>query len=168
MGRRMKTRFIQFLVPALVFLTACAQLPEFDNKGVNTQLTPEKATQSPEKSIAQTIIWGGMILSIKNLKDSTQIEVLSYPLNDNQQPRPDDAPQGRFIVITPGYLESADYAPGRFISVRGSIQGIQNNRLGESSYSYPKVKSDKLYLWSKNFQAEQPRIHFGFGVIIGG
>ena len=110
---------------------------------------------------------GGVIVASSNLKNETQIEVLGFPLDDGQEPKTNDAPLGRFVILQPGYLETADYASGRHITVVGSLTGTRQGRIGESDYTYPVVKPDRVHLWPQESETRytEPRFHFGVGVI---
>jgi outer membrane lipoprotein len=162
----MKPLLLYLALGSLMLLSACVTTPEFDTRGVNRTLTPASVARAPAPAIGETVIWGGMILSIRNLTDRTQLEILAYPLDSRDRPKPDAEPIGRFILTQRGYLEPAEYAAGRFVSLRGRITGSRRGKIDETDYRYPVVEAEKLFLWSKQFQEERPRIHFGFGVII--
>ena len=164
----MKRITILLILSWLGLLSGCATTPRFDTAGVNDQLTPLQASQSAKQAIGQTVIWGGLILSIRNLPDYTQLEVLAYPLDSDSRPQTSGEPGGRFLVKRQGYLESAEYAPGRYVSVKGRITGMQKGKISETEYLYPQVDAEQIFLWSKNFEAEKPTIHFGIGVMFGG
>jgi outer membrane lipoprotein len=112
------------------------------------------------------MVWGGLIVMARNLKDSTQIEIVGYPLDDSNRPRRGDNPTGRFIALHSGYLETADYAPGREITVVGKMTGTRTGTVGEASYVYPVVEASRAQLWPKP-GSERPETTFHFGVGIG-
>jgi len=157
------TKHLSLLI--ILLLAACASLPEFDTTKVNRQLTPETAKQTPAGAKGQTVLWAGTILSSKNLKTSTRLEVLAYPVDSDGWPDLKAKPSGRFLVNHAGYLETADYAKGRLLSVVGPITGIQKGKLGETEYTYPVIQAEQKYLWPKSSQKRGTRVHFGVGVI---
>lgn len=146
-------------------LTACASKPPLKAEGVEKKLTPAEAASRP--ATGTRVLWGGVIVASKNLKEESQIEVLGFPLNDSQEPQTDEKPLGRFVILQPGYLETADYASGRQITVVGPLAGTREGRIGESDYTYPVVRPDKMHLWAEETyrRAAEPRFHFGVGVI---
>jgi outer membrane lipoprotein len=149
------------------FTSGCATTPSFDTSGVNLKLTPSLASKESSNDIGQKVIWGGMILSSVNLADTTQIEVLAYPLDDDDYlPNPNAKPLGRFLLRQAGYLETKEYEEGRYVTVQGRISEIQQGRIGEKDYPYPVVESEQLFLWPKDLQDNQPKVHFGIGVMI--
>lgn len=164
MCMRIKITIVVLLL--LFMIGGCATTPAFDTNGINRQLSPTQAADSASNSVGQRIIWGGMILSSVNLAEATQIEVLAYPLNNNHRPDPNASPLGRFLLRKDGYLETREFAEGRYISVQGHIVKTQQGKIGEKQYLYPVVESEQIFLWPKNLQETEPSIHFGFGVML--
>lgn len=153
------------LIIATLALAACATGPKFDASGVNRHLTPRLAAADVEPQQGARVMWGGVILSSSNLADATQLEVLSHPLGGNQRPDTDANPSGRFLVVKEGYLETADYAPGREITVVGTLTGKQEGKVGGAVYTYPVVRPDDIYLWPESSgRRSGPNVHFGIGV----
>jgi len=156
------------LLPALLSLfVACASGPTFDTGGVDHSLTPRRVATELQESRGKQVLWGGVILAITNLKDSTRIEALAYPLDSNNRPQRDSDALGRFIIERPGYLETATYSEGRLITVRGTVSRTQSGRIGESDYAYPVVSAQQLYLWPRSGGYDGTSVHFGIGVGIG-
>jgi outer membrane lipoprotein len=149
----------------VVILAACASSPEFTTEGVNMNLTPKMATAESEVLQGKQVLWGGVIIASTNLKEATQLEILAYPLDDYQRPNSSDKAMGRFLAIQPGYLETADYAQGRHITVKGMLGETRTGRVGESEYVYPVVNINQLQLWPEEGEYVEPQIRFGIGVI---
>jgi len=145
-------------------LSGCASAPDFDTTQVDQSLTPQGAVAESELNRGKTALWGGTILDTRNLKNSTRMEVLAYPLNTSYRPLLESKPLGRFIIQHDGYLEPATYAQGRVISVLGKISGTQDGNVGDSSYTYAVIESKQLHLWSKDSGRNRTTFHFGVGV----
>ncbi len=152
---------------ATFILGACAGGPRFDARDTDRAVTPKAAVAEQAIAKGKTVIWGGVILNTVNLRDSTRLEVLAYPLDGNQKPKLAETPLGRFIVGYAGYLEPADYAEGRVVTVRGTIGGITQGRIGETDYTYPLLTSGQIYLWPRGSQQDNSNVHFGIGIGIG-
>lgn len=155
-----------FLITGILFtalLTGCATTPDFDTTQVDQSLTPQSVIAEPEASSGKIALWGGVILSTKNLETSTQIEVLAYPLNASHKPMQDSKPLGRFIIQHKGYLEPATYEQGRLISVLGSVSDSKKGKVGESEYTYPVITARQIHLWTVGGEP-QTSFHFGIGV----
>ena len=152
------------LIMLITLISACATSPEFDTKKVDFSLTPINVITNQQNSIGKQVLWGGVILAIKNLKASTQIEVLAYPLDSYRTPQKDKKPLGRFIIRHTGYLEATLYAQGRILTVVGDIKKIEKGKVGESEYNYPVIHSQQLHLWSTDNNRVKTSLHIGIGV----
>ena len=146
-----------------MFLAACATSPNFDTAGIDTSLTPQLAVAGNQATQGEPVLWGGVVINSTNLKDSTQLEILAYPLDSNQRPNRQQEPLGRFLAVHEGYLETTDYAAGRLITVRGSLAGKRSGYVGEAEYIYPVVNNTQLHLWSGSSESQ---VQFGFGLMI--
>ena len=143
-------------------LMSCASTPLFDESQVSLSLTPKIVIADAGSSRDKTVLWGGTILDIQNLKDSTQIEILAYSLSSSFRPKVNGKPLGRYIVMQQGYLEPTEYAQGRLLTVLGDIGDVQTGNVGESTYLFPFVNAQQLQLWS--VKKGQPRSSFRFGL----
>jgi outer membrane lipoprotein len=156
---------IKLLSIALIsLLLSCATTPDFDTTQVDRSLTPQSVIAEPTPSLGKIVLWGGTILETSNLKDSTQIEVLAYPLNSSHQPMQEKKPLGRFVIQHRGYLEPTLYAQGRLLTVLGSVSGSQQGKVGKSAYTYPVISAQQLHLWSQNDTRSRTSFHLGIGV----
>lgn len=145
-------------------LAGCTSTPEFDTSQVDRSLTPQSVIAEPEISRGKVALWGGTILDIRNLKETTQLEVLAYPLNTYNKPLLDSKPLGRFIILSPGYLEPANFAQGRLLTVLGSVSDTQSGKVGESTYTYPVIRATQVHLWSQTDDRSRTSFHFGVGI----
>ncbi|OGI43664.1 MAG: hypothetical protein A2150_02245 [Candidatus Muproteobacteria bacterium RBG_16_64_11] len=146
-------------------LAACAGAPAFDTAGVDHTLTPGMAA-ADAGARGRQVQWGGVIVAASNLKDSTQLEVLAYPLTDGGAPDPQREALGRFLVLRPGYLETADFAPGRAVTAVGAILETRRLRIGDGEHTVPVLSAGQLRLWPRGYDSA-PQLHFGFGISIG-
>jgi outer membrane lipoprotein len=149
----------------LVALSACATTPPYPEEAlhaVDRTMTPEQAVQETARDVQ--VLWGGVIIKAANTADHTDFTVLFYPLDKSQRPDMDQKPRSRFIVRYPGYLETMVYAPGREVTILGSLQGVEEGKVGDAPYTFSVLKADKVYLWPID---DDSRVHFGVGVGIG-
>ena len=158
----MKPGKILLLALLVSLLSGCASTPVFDTSTVVKSLTPQSVIAEPADSRGKTALWGGTILDTRNLKDSTRLEVLAYPLDSSQRPLLGSKPLGRFIIHQQGYLEPATYSQGRLISVVGSVGESQSGNVGESAYTYPVINAGQLHLWPP--ASNQTRTGFSVGI----
>ncbi len=153
-----------YLLPITFILFACASAPEFDSQKTATPITVAQAVSNPDSLKDKQVVWGGAIINSTNLENETRLEVLAYPLDSDHYPQTDKPAYGRFLLLKEGYLETVDYAPGRLITVSGTLNGVRKSKLDESEYTYPLLRAEKIHLWSKNGKSET-RFHFGIGVM---
>lgn len=111
--------------------------------------------------IGATVAWGGHVHEARNTPEGTYVEVIESPLNYANRPEEMDKTRGRFLVLYPGYAESARYAPGRAITVVGEVRGIRKLPLGEILYPYPVILRRYDRLWNPS---TRPDVHLGIGV----
>jgi len=154
---------LRFNLLAILFLLlgACASGPGFDTGGVDRSLTPQGVTTGPQAARGKQVLWGGAIIRTTNLKDSTQMEVVAYPLDAHERPQHDSAPLGRFILEQDGFLEPESYAEGRLITVVGTVSGTRAGQVGESDYDYPVVSARRIHLWPED---KGGGVSFGIGI----
>ena len=156
------------LLSLVLALSACATGP-LPTEGVARELSPAEVRDAPEDALGQTVIWGGVIADARNLEERTRLEVVAYPLDDrSQRPLTTEAPIARFRVYADGYLETAEYATGRRVTVRGEVTGIERGRIDEAVYRFPVIDSQELELWPERRERDDSGFNFGFGIILGG
>jgi outer membrane lipoprotein len=163
---------ISFVVPcrllaavASLALAACAS-PVFKD-AAPAAVSPAEVALQPGRHEGAVVVWGGKILDVRNLAETTEIQVAAYPLDRSQRPQQTAPIQGRFIVLLPGFAEPLDFPPGRFITVRGHIDGSRLRRIGDADREYPAVRRDELHVWPVNFPRERSRASFGVGIGVG-
>ena len=145
------------------WLGGCAT--PYDIGSADPRVTPTEAARNVPGMLNHSVAWGGLILAAENLPDKTELEVIAYPLDSENAPDTEAPPTGRFIVVQSGYLETADYAPGRLLTVVGTVTGTRAGTVDEARYVYPVVVASKLHLWPRPYRDyREPRVRFGVGV----
>ena len=163
----MMHRAMPLVAAMLIALSGCATQPPFQGTEARRGLAPRQVVEDPERYLGQRVLWGGVIVDSENLAGKSRLEVLAYPIDTAQRPEVDASARGRFLVEQAGYLETADFAPGRSITVLGAIRETRTGQVGKASYRYPLVRPDGLHLWPREAGYMSPRFHFGVGVGIG-
>ena len=154
--------FIAFITLSLL-LSACAASP-FKMEGINQSITPQQ-TLSNSALLNSKVIWGGILIETRNFENTSQVELLSYPLDSGGEPIRSAQPQGRFLLKYTGFLEPAQYASGRWLSVMGTVQTSEAGKIGEADYQYPVINGEQIHLWSESSESDvQTRFHFGIGI----
>ncbi|MEW6354366.1 MAG: Slp family lipoprotein [Pseudomonadota bacterium] len=164
-----RPHYTALLAVTTLLLTACAASP-FNKaalRDVDRRVTYAQALQNPDAVRNRQVLFGGSIVAVRNLEQHTEIILLVYPLTGWDRPNTSATPLGRLIVLQPGYLESMDFAPGRLLSVRGYLDGVRQEALGQSTYLYPVLQALELHLWPSEPEAVFPRFSIGVGVSSG-
>lgn len=142
---------ILFLLPGCVYVIS---------RDVRREVTPDlsfkEVIKDPDAHKGKLVLWGGAIIDSKNLKEGTRIVVLQKDLNSWGRPKESDKSQGRFIVLHPGYLDTAIYRKKREITVAGEITGRKVLPIDEIEYTYPVLFSREIHLWTEETKAEYP------------
>ncbi|MGD8908261.1 MAG: Slp family lipoprotein [Chromatiales bacterium] len=152
----------------LLTLNGCATTPKV-MENAERGISPTEAVSQASTTGDRPLQWGGVIVETSNLADTTELQILAYPLKSNGRPDVTASPTGRFIARHPGYLESVDYGKGRQVTATGMLSETRAGRVGEADYTFPVLSADELVLWPKQREREaSPRVNFGFGVGSGG
>ncbi len=141
-------RYISVIFFAIL-LSGCASVisPEV-LKRVEPSITLEAVLDNPERYTGHTVLWGGIIVSVEYLEDSTLVEVFQTELTSTHRPNFSvDTSRGRFLVEAPGFLDRLIYNPKRGITVAGTIKGTRLKKIGNMSYTYPVVEPVELHLF---------------------
>ena len=113
----------------------------------NVQIAEVRA--QPEQYRDAEVRWGGNIASTRNERDHTVLEIVARDLDGDGRPREEDKSLGRFLVKVQGFLDPAVYKTEREVTVRGRIEGVVEQPIGEYRYTYPVVRADSIYLWPR-------------------
>lgn len=160
---------LRLLAPlSLVLLAACAPAPIYKTASGAVTAAPAEVAHAPEQYGNGTVIWGGSIVGVHNFPDHTEMEVLAYPLDSSQRPKPNGQGLGRFIAIFPGYLEAFSYPNGALVTLTGQLSGSRAGTVDQAAYTYPMVSVAQSHRWTPDeLRQGHPNISFGVGVGVG-
>lgn len=154
---------ISVLCLSALFMTAgCA--PPFSRETldkVNRNVSFQELQKEPEKFKGTWVMLGGMIIASKNAKEGILMEILQKPLDTHGRPLQTDSTEGRFLVQSDTFLDSAVYHEGRLITVVAEVIGSKKLPLDDIMYPYPLLIVKDLHLWDPS---QGPRFFFGIGV----
>jgi len=129
---------------------------------VDPRLSYAQIAAQPEAYVGKVVIVAGLIIETVNTPEGTRLVLLQYPADHRGRPQSAASSGGRFLVLTPQYLETAIYRPGRALTVAGEVQGQRELPVGETFYRYPVLVPRELYLWPEGDGGYLP-FHIGFG-----
>ena len=140
---------------ALVFVAmitaGCATSPFSEDlaRSADRALTLRELRSDPTAHVGARVMLGGEILATIPKPGETEIEVLSRTLRADGVPERGDSTNGRFLLRTPDFLDPAVYAPGRRLTVLGTVAGRSERRVGDLPYVYPVISAERIKLWPK-------------------
>jgi len=140
------------LVFVAVLVTGCATSPFPDElaRSADRSLTLRELRSDVTAHLGVRVILGGDVLATTPKPGETEIEVLSRPLRAGDIPERSDSTNGRFLVRTPEFLDPAIYAPGRRLTVLGTVTGRSERRVGDLPYAYPVISAERIKLWPRD------------------
>ena len=101
----------------------------------------------PETYTNMRLRWGGGIVRIENLPETTRLEIVARPLYKHGEPMPTESSEGRFIAQFDQFLDPSIYTVGREITVVGRFIRMQQRELDQMQYNYPLLRIDSHHLW---------------------
>ena len=140
-------RMMLWSLLASAWLTGCSSVPEAIRHAPETAVTLTEARGAPEQYRGATVRWGGTIVTVRNLKDESVIEIVSRRLESYGRPLEEDRSDGRFLATVRGFVDPAIFAAGREVTVRGTIAGSIEQSIGEHRYRFVQVAAEEAYLW---------------------
>ncbi|HET6632370.1 MAG TPA: Slp/YeaY family lipoprotein [Rhodanobacteraceae bacterium] len=137
------------LAAASLLLAACATVPE--------RLTGQYASVPPNQAAEASgahVRWGGTILKTVPESHQTCIYAMARPLSATTRPYAEGNEGGRFVACHAGFYDPQVYAPGRAITVTGSIDG--SRKVGNYGYPYPRLQANVIHLWPQREDRPTP------------
>lgn len=135
----------------LVFLllAGCAHVfSDRANSLVDPNLTFDLIKKDPKAYVGRDVKLGGIIVNTKNTKEGSQVEVVQFKLGSDDVPDQSYASGGRFLAVTPNFLDSMVYKTGRLVALIGQIQGEKTLPLDETEYPYPVISITEIHVWT--------------------
>jgi outer membrane lipoprotein len=139
------------LALAALLTSGCASMPfpEDALRGVDRSLDLGALRAEPAARRGARVVLGGEVVAVVPKPGATEIEVLSRPLSHAGLPERGDRSDGRFLVRTPAFLDPAVYAPGRRITVLGTVTGTEERPIGSVPYTYVVITAERIKLWPR-------------------
>jgi len=136
-----------FFIALILLLNGCSGLPKAmrDTSYSNIHLSVVKTDIA--SYINTPFRWGGTIINVLNEKDSSQIQLLYYPIGRYGRPLTDRKTAGRFAITSPLFLDPAIYKEGTEITVTGILSGEIKQKIGKKTLTLPLLKLEQVHIW---------------------
>jgi outer membrane lipoprotein len=150
-----------FAVILLLFsLTSCATsdlVPTQLQSQVSREISFGDVKADPERFRGRIVVIGGHVLSVKRVKDQTEIEVLQLPLDRSDRPVPNLMnSRGRFLAFSQSELHPATVPPASKVSMVAEVLGSHTVTLDDRTYTYPTFTIKIFKVWPKPPQYARP------------
>jgi outer membrane lipoprotein len=146
----MMGRVVMLLAVSATVLGACAHsTPQAIHEAPVPDPGLAQVRQAPSRYESAVVRWGGNIVAVENRVQDTWLQILGRPVEKNGRPDSDKKPEGRFIAQVKGFLDPAEYANNRLVTVAGRVMGVVERQVGEYPYPHVQVEVDTLYLWPR-------------------
>jgi outer membrane lipoprotein len=116
--------------------------------------------------IGERVTWGGTFVSAQHRVDTTELEIVAFPLDECGRPLRQRAPLGRFVLAYPGFLETADLRAGREVIATGEVIGVRDGLVGDTRYRVPVLEDASPRIWPEESPApivRRPVFSIGIG-----
>lgn len=147
-------RWWWLLTGVLVVLSGCSTQTVIPDAPANNPRLAQVHTR-PNDYRGLAVRWGGTIVEVENRARETVLLIMGQPLDDDGEPRPNGASQGRFMAKVNGFLDPVVYSVGRSVTVVGTLVGAEARKIGSYTYRYPVVAAEAYHLWPQ--QRPMPR-----------
>ncbi len=173
-------RFLFLIALAqLLAVSACAQSAHQTGRDVLDQVLPadvrrqidstvgfSEVEAAPSNYVGRMVMFSGIVLKAKKIKDRTEIEVLQLPTDSGAVPSSDrPRSEGRFLAIETKFLDPATIESGTPVTVVVEVKGAATRSLDDSEYTYPVIEITRLVDWDKtmptNYSGAAPYPYYG-------
>ena len=120
---------------------------EYRNR-VTPGLTFAEVYKDPDAYKGAFVIWGGWVFKTVNKEAGSDVYVLETPLDSGDMPTDTGYSEGRFIFVSPTYLDPLIFYKGRRVTVAGEVTGSRVEPGGKdgAAYRYPVVRARHIYI----------------------
>lgn len=166
----MKISTILSILFLAILFTGCSRynvIPDRLEGQVNDTLTFKHVKDNPEAYKGELLVVGGEVLSVDRRQDTTRIEVLQLPLDEEYIPANQRTQtQGRFIALSKGQdpLDPALLDKGVAISMVGELIGNETIKVGEDEKRVPLFGIKDITIWDQAHYWGRPP---GYGMGLG-
>lgn len=150
----MKRMLLFVVAPLLLLLGGCSHVLSRDALlNVDPTVDFAQVKANPDAYKGKTLLLGGLIIETRMSREGTTLEVLSYTLDRWGEPLSADEAGGRFLARTGRFLDPELYKPGLFVTLTGTVEGVETRPLHNYDYVYPVFRIVEAYLWNQRTSA---------------
>lgn len=147
----MKSTLLFVVLPLLLLLGGCAHVLSREALlDVDPTVDFNQIKANPQAHQGKSLVLGGLIIQTRLSREGTTLEILRYTLDRWGEPLRVDEAGGRFLAGTDRFLDPELYKPGLFVTLTGSVAGVETRTLQNYEYAYPVFRIVEVYVWSRS------------------
>ena len=128
---------------------------------VDSDVSFKDIIKKPECYKGITILWGGLILDAKTVKEGTLLEVSQWPLDFRGMPQDVQFSDGKFLALSRLPLDLSTFEKGRTVTIAGVVDEKRGLPREESNFSYTMILVREIQPWpGKGKDSEYNRYHY--------
>ena len=148
----------------LILIAGCAPALSQQVRDQITYTGPFSSLQSdPQQYQGEIVMLGGRVISSSTSSDGSEIMVLQTRLDYRNRPKTMDHSEGRFLAVSPEFLDPVMYRKGVWITLAGEVTGSSVRTIDAVQYRFPLIDIMEISIWQPQGY-NSPLIHIGVGV----
>jgi outer membrane lipoprotein len=130
------------------FIVSCAHVISREYRdSASRDVSFRLLASNPDSYLKDLFIFGGIIVKTTASNQGSEIEAVHTPIDRFGNIVDRDISEGRFIIVSPRYLDPSIYRKDRAVTVAGVFMGNRQKKLEGIEYTYPVIEARELYLW---------------------
>jgi outer membrane lipoprotein len=126
---------------------------------VNRAVTFDQIKNAPSSYRGELVVFGGKVLSVTRLEDTTRVEVLQLPLTQDLAPVMEGSQsEGRFVAFD---TQQTILEPGIPVTIVGEVKSSTQGHGGDRQYELPTLVIRDMTVWDKDKTVLAPLTYYG-------
>lgn len=136
---------------AVLALSGCVHVISEESRNlVDPSIAFGNLRNAPDSYAGKYVMLGGAIAGVKNSKELAELEVVQANLDGSGYPDiTDHRSGGRFLAITPYFLDPMVYKTGRGVTIVGEVKGKKVKPFDKTEYTYPVVMIREVRVFTR-------------------
>ncbi len=130
-----------------VLTLGCSTIPTAVQKKALPEMPFPVLIQQANQYIGETLILGGYVLDIQNLKNEMRLVVIQAPLDADLKPKARNLSEGLIILKFKAALNPETYPKESKITVAGELLGSSATKTIPSPYPYVELRLSHIHRW---------------------
>jgi outer membrane lipoprotein len=134
-------------IPLLLLIAGCTHIiSEKSREQADRSVKFSDVRHDPDAYRGKFVILGGVITGVRQNKEGVQLEVIQYPLDNEEMPDISAQSGGPFLVDLPSHVGYAMFKRGMVVTMAGEVKGKAVEPLGNAEYTYPVLVVREIHI----------------------